>query len=102
MTEVKEKNAAQTAVSTKKERNVRRKNAEKRIYVGPTILGVAAKNTIFSGELPGSLKEAIKKNPYLSNLVVSVGQYPAAEKMLRNKKGYVYDAYQEAAGGNAK
>ena len=44
---------------------------KKTVYVGPTIIGVATRNTTYE-ELPKPLKAAIRQFPYLGNLCVPV------------------------------
>ena len=50
---------------------------KKTVYVGPTIIGVATRNTTYE-ELPKPLKAAIRQFPYLGNLCVPVSGLAAA------------------------
>lgn len=74
----------------------------KKIYVGPTIPGVAIRNTVFEGRIPVPLQEIVKAEPYFSNLFIDIGKYPDAELMILRKKGYIYDAYKKALEGRDK
>lgn len=66
-----------------------------KMYIGPTIAGVAIKNTVYS-EKPEGLKEAEKLHPELTTLFIDVEDYSLFNKMNLQKKGYLYDAYQKA------
>ena len=65
------------------------------VYVGPTIIGVAVRNTVYD-ELPQSLKTAIQKAPYLGNLCVPVSDLADAMAQIRNKSGAIYTMYKKA------
>lgn len=73
------------------------------LYVGPTINGIAITGTVYK-KVPDSAKKAHEKAPMILNLFIPVKEYGEAEKMIREKKGYVYSAYKEALklkkGGN--
>lgn len=101
MNETKEK-AIKEGEGKKRVRPIRAEAGKKKIYVGPTILGVAIKNTVYENEIPVSLQNAIKENPCFSNLVIGIEQYPVAECMIRNKRGYVYDAYVKVVEGGKR
>ena len=58
--------------------------AEQRVYVGPTIPGVAKENTIYRGDLPPELTAAMEQTPALAGLVVFLEDLPAAQAQLRN------------------
>ena len=76
-----------------------------KIYVGPTIPGVAIQNRVYS-ETPAGLSEAFEKVPEMQNLMIPISEYAEAERMIDNRKGYVYSAYlksleyKENKGGN--
>lgn len=65
------------------------------MYVGPTIPGIAIQNRVYTAE-PDSLIEAKEKVPEFTNLCIPVIQYANAEKMIRERKGYIYSAYVKA------
>lgn len=73
----------------------KKKKSVTKIYVGPTIRGIADKNTIFSDGIPKEAEELKKKLPIFGNLFVPVIDAPKAQKMIKEKKGYAYTAYQE-------
>lgn len=72
----------------------KRKNTTK-IYVGPTIRGVADKNTIFLNGIPAGAERMINELPIFGNLFIPVVDAPKAQKMIKEKKGYAYTAYRE-------
>lgn len=65
------------------------------VYVGPTIIGVAVRNTVYD-ELPQSLKTAIQNAPYLGNLCVPIGDLADAMAQIRNESGAIYTMYKKA------
>lgn len=65
------------------------------LYVGPTINGIAITGTVYSS-IPEAAKAARESAPMILNLFIPVREYGAAERMIREKKGYVYSAYEEA------
>ena len=66
-----------------------------KIYVGPTIPGVAIQNRVYS-ETPAGLSEAFEKVPEMQNLMIPISEYAEAERMIDNRKGYVCSAYLKA------
>lgn len=91
--EKKETNVTGTA----KSRTSARKSAEKEpvMYVGPTVNGIGIQNRVYT-EIPESAKELFQKAPELRNLFVPVREYPAACRMLRERRGYIYSAFMRA------
>ncbi|NBI86819.1 hypothetical protein D3Z47_11645 [Lachnospiraceae bacterium] len=65
------------------------------MYVGPTIPGIGIQNQVFT-EIPASAQEAFKKEPELGNLFISIKDYPEANVMLREKRGYIHSAFNKA------
>lgn len=68
---------------------------EPMMYVGPTIHGVAVQNTVYTAK-PEALKEAQKECPEFGNLFLPIAQCAMAERMIRMKTGYVFEAYKKA------
>lgn len=91
--EKKETNVTGTA----KSRTSARKSAEKEpvMYVGPTVNGIGIQNRVYT-EIPESAKELFQKAPEIRNLFVPVREYPAACRMLRERRGYIYSAFMRA------
>ena len=65
------------------------------MYVGPTIPGIGIQNQVFT-EIPASAQEAFKKEPELGNLFIAIKDYPEANAMLREKRGYIHSAFNKA------
>ena len=77
----------QTAAEEVKQENL--------MYVGPTIPGIGIQNSVYT-EIPEAEKEACKDVPEMRNLFIPVIKYPIAEKMLRERKGYIFSAFRKA------
>lgn len=67
----------------------------KKIYIGPTIDGVAIKNTVYD-EPPQTLTAAMKKWPYLSGLYIPISDYAKAERQINSRNGATYQFYTMA------
>ena len=67
----------------------------KTIYVGPTITGVATRNSVY-GELTEALNKAIKANPYLGGLCVPISKLSGAMDQIDRQKGGIYTLYKKA------
>ncbi len=67
------------------------------VYVGPTIIGVATRNTTYSA-VPDALKEAAKTAPYLMGLCVPVTRLNVALSQIQKAEGSFYTLYQKALG----
>ena len=67
----------------------------KKIYIGPTIDGVAIRHTVYE-ELPEPLAAAIKKTPYLSGLCVPVSELASAMKQMNSRSWTIYQLYTKA------
>lgn len=68
---------------------------KKRMYVGPTFDGIAARNTVYE-KLPEALEEAIQKRPWLAGLCIPIPNLSRALQQLDQKKGGVYTLYTKA------
>ena len=66
------------------------------VYVGPTIPGVANRNTIYDDTPPEALQMAIQNAPYIGNLVVPISDLADAMAQIRNKSGAIYTMYKRA------
>ena len=65
------------------------------VYVGPAILGVATRNTVYS-ERPKGLEAAIKTRPYLAGLCVPIPRLADAMAQIDRGEGGTYTLYQRA------
>ncbi len=79
------------------------KTLEPKMYVGPTVSGIGIQNRVYT-EIPKEAKEKAKEIPEINHLFIPVKNYPVANKMLREKKGYIYSAFCKVSalrnGGN--
>lgn len=92
----KETAAQETATKTAPAAKQKTAAAPKTVmYVGPTIPGIGIQNQVFTG-IPASAQEAIKAEPEIGNLFIQIKDYPEANAMLREKRGYIYSAYNKA------
>lgn len=85
--------AAESAGVTEKAQPVTEN--ERVMYVGPTVPGIGIQNRVYT-ETPSDAKEVIRGNPQIGNLFIRIRDYPIANKMLREKKGYIYSAFLRA------
>lgn len=72
-----------------------KKAAEPLMYVGPTLTGIAIQNRVYT-QIPDGAAALIVRDPELGNLFIPVSAYPKANKMLRERTGYIYRAYLKA------
>ncbi len=97
----------ETKAPAKKTQAVTEAKAESVLYVGPTISGIAITGTVYT-TIPEAAKAAKADAPMILNLFIPIREYGEAERMIREKRGYVYSAYAEAQkfklerGGKAK
>ena len=73
----------------------------KKIYIGPTIDGIAIRNTVYE-ELPEPLEKAVRENPYLAGLCIPISALAAAMKQIDGKSGATYKLYSKALKDSAK
>lgn len=64
------------------------------IYCGPTIAGVAKQYTVYKGELPTALKDAIVKAPVIGKLIFPLERLPEVRQQLNSKSGHIYRLYK--------
>ncbi len=67
------------------------------IYVGPTILGVATRNTTYD-QIPATIMAAAETAPYLASLCVPASVLPEALRQIRAKEGAYWTFYNMAKG----
>lgn len=71
------------------------------VYVGPTIPGVASRNTVYN-TVPQTVNEAAREAPYLLSLCVPIEDLPDALRQIRNQSGSIYSFYRKALTSQAK
>ncbi len=74
---------------------VRKAPAGPIMYVGPTVTGFAVQNRVYS-KIPQEAEKVILSHPELRNLFIPVSEYPRANASLRNRTGYIYEAFMKA------
>lgn len=67
----------------------------RKMYVGPTVVDFAIQNRVYT-DIPEAAKAKITDQPELGNLFIEILDYPKANKMLRERTGYIYSAYMKA------
>ncbi len=73
----------------------------KTMYIGPTIVGVAARNTVYDGP-PAALQAAAADAPFLAGLCVPLGQVSEAMGQIRAGAGAFSTLYTKALAYSAK
>ena len=73
----------------------------KTVYVGPTITGVAVRNTTY-GKLPDNLSKAIEASPYLGGLCVPIASLSRSMEQIDRQEGSTYTQYKKALENSAK
>lgn len=66
------------------------------VYVGPTVRGVAERNTVFNNGISESLEAAGEREAAFKNLIIPVEKLSAAQKDIDNKSGALWVFYQKA------
>lgn len=66
------------------------------MYVGPTVAKLEVTNNVVYTDYPAAFLKAAESAPKLKQLFIPIKSYPAAEKMIRDQSGYIWDAYQAA------
>jgi len=74
---------------------------QKTVYVGPTILGVAVRNTVYDG-LPEELKKAAEALPYLAGLCIPFSGLGKALDQIQQQKGSSYRLFCMAQADSGK
>lgn len=87
--------APEEAKTPAKKKQPAAKAPETVLYVGPTINGIAITGTVYT-TIPEAAKAAKADAPMILNLFIPIKEYGEAERMIREKRGYVYSAYAEA------
>lgn len=64
-------------------------------YAGPTLVGVATRNTVYA-ELPAALAAAAQARPYLLSLCVHLAGMGEALKQIQAQKGAYYTLFNKA------
>lgn len=72
------------------------KEPKRYMYVGPTVSGIGIQNRVYT-DIPQEVVDLMNNgHPVIGDLFIQIRDYPAANRMLREKKGYLYNAYLAA------
>ena len=71
------------------------------MYVGPTIIGVATRNTVYDG-VPDTLRAVEDAAPYLLSLCVPLSGVSDALQQIAARDGAIYTLYTKALGFSVK
>lgn len=66
------------------------------MYVGPTLAGIGIQNRVYT-QMPQEALSKAKEIPEINLLFIPVKDYPTANRMLRERTGYLYHAYCKIA-----
>ncbi|MCD8294679.1 MAG: hypothetical protein LUE27_05525 [Clostridia bacterium] len=66
------------------------------VYVGPTVVGVAQRNTFFTNGVTRALQDAMDKEPAFRSLVIPLSKLVAAQNDISNKRGSTYVFFKKA------
>lgn len=63
------------------------------MYVGPTVPGIGIQNRVYT-DIPQEVVDLMNNGyPVIGDLFIQIRDYPTANRMLREQKGYLYNAY---------
>lgn len=90
--EIAKQTASKTVAQQKKSQEVQ----EDKMYLGPTIVGVVRRSTVFkNGVLPAKVENCVKKFPAMKKLFVTMKELPMASKELRKKQSALGAIYAQ-------
>lgn len=73
-----------------------KKEPKRYMYVGPTVSGIGIQNRVYT-DIPQEAADLMNSgHPVIGDLFIQIRDYPAANRMLHEKKGYLYNAYLAA------
>ncbi len=73
----------------------------KTVYIGPTITGVAARNTVYD-DLPEELNKVVKALPYMAGLCIPFSGLGKAMTQIQQQAGHSYTLFCKAQEDSAK
>lgn len=97
MEEQKEPTEEQKQPTEEQKQSAEEKKEPKRyMYIGPTVPGIGIQNRVYTG-IPQEVVALMNDgHPVIGDLFIQIRDYPAANRMIREKKGYLYNAYLAA------
>ena len=80
-------------VEEKKETAEGQNETKRYMYVGPTVPGIGIQNRVYT-DIPQEVADLMNDGyPVIGDLFIQIRDYPIANRMLREQKGYLYNAY---------
>lgn len=67
------------------------------MYVGPTVPALGLVQNVVYTDIPDTAKSRMEEIRLLGALFVEIKAYPEAEKELRERRGYIWQAFRELA-----
>lgn len=68
---------------------------ESQMYIGPNIIGVVIKGTVFNEGLPDVLQEKITETPYLKRLIIPLSRLAEATNELNKEQSSLKIIYEK-------
>lgn len=82
-----------TEMDGQKEPAEEQKEPKRYMYVGPTVPGIGIQNRVYT-DIPQEVVDLMNNgHPVIGDLFIQIRDYPTANRMLREQKGYLYNAY---------
>lgn len=73
-----------------------KKEPERYMYIGPTVPGIGIQNRVYT-DIPQEVVALMNNGyPIIGDLFIQIRDYPVANRMIREEKGYLYNAYLAA------
>lgn len=95
MARKKNNGSANRAAATPSETLAGRMQGGPLMYVGPTIPALGIQNRVYDG-VPAGAGAVVDGEPEIGNLFIRLEEYPEANEMLRERRGYIFRAYAKA------
>lgn len=73
----------------------------KTVYIGPTIPGVAARNTVYD-DVPEELNQVVKALPYMAGLCIPFSGLSKAMTQIQQQAGHSYTLFCKAQEDSAR
>lgn len=73
----------------------------KTVYIGPTITGVATRNTVYD-DVPEELNKVVKALPYMAGLCIPFSGLGKAMTQIQQQAGHSYTLFCKAQEDSAK
>ena len=69
------------------------KEPKRYMYVGPTVPGIGIQNRVYT-DIPQEVVDLMNNGyPVIGDLFIQIRDFPTANRMIREQKGYLYNAY---------